>query len=178
MELIFTEFNNEADDLVRFLTTDTWDFHGVSNPEEESIRKNIEAAAYGSKDVKTFWMTKGQDKIGIIKINDLEDDAVTFDIRIRRSSRGKGYGKEAVQWMADYIFCNYPHVRRLLGYTRQDNHVMRMLFHQTGFLREAHYRNGWPCSDGRVFDAIGYSLIREDWINKTRTLFVWDDLTY
>jgi hypothetical protein len=37
---------------------------------------------------------------------------------------------------------------------------MRRTFLGVGFVKEAHYRCGWPDRDGRLHDAVGYALLR------------------
>jgi hypothetical protein len=42
MKILFEEFKDEIDDLVKFLTSDTWEFHGTPNPNPEKIRESYE----------------------------------------------------------------------------------------------------------------------------------------
>jgi len=44
-----------------------------------------------------------------------------------------------------------------------------------GFVKEAHYRRGWPTHDGRLLDAVGYALLRTDWRDGTTTPVDWND---
>jgi hypothetical protein len=68
-------------------------------------------------------------------------------------------------------------VERLEGTTRQDNVAMRRTFRAVGFVKEAHYRRGWPAPrrDGRLLDAVGYALLRTDWRDGTTTPVEWHD---
>ena len=42
MKIQFEEFKDEIDTLVNFLTSDTWEFHGVPNPSPEKVRESYE----------------------------------------------------------------------------------------------------------------------------------------
>ncbi|MEO8512109.1 MAG: hypothetical protein ABI543_00985 [Ignavibacteria bacterium] len=41
-------------------------------------------------------------------------------------------------------------------------------------MKEAHYRLAWPDKDGNRFDCTGYAILRQDWINKTKTKVDWE----
>lgn len=69
-----------------------------------------------------------------------------------------------------------PQVLRFEGQTREDNIAMRKTFVRAGFVKEAHYRMGWPTSDGRYLASVAYTILRQDWANNTVTTFDWDDL--
>lgn len=176
MQLHFEEFKNEIDDLVNFLTSDTWKFHGTPNPNPDRIRVSYENQYYSSDDAKTFWVVSDSDaKVGMIRVYDLEDGNPLFDIRVSSKYKGMGIGTSTVKWLVDYIFTNYPDKERVEATTRQDNYAMRCVFHKCGFVKEAHYRNGWECSDGSIYDAIGYGITKEDWQNGQTTHVNWKD---
>jgi hypothetical protein len=52
---------------------------------------------------------------------------------------------------------------------------MRRTFRAGGFVKEAHYRRGWPTRDGRLLDAVGYALLSTDWRDGTTTPVDWND---
>ena len=43
-----------------------------------------------------------------------------------------------------------------------------------GYVKEAHYRQGWPDQDGVVHDGIGHALLRQDRERGTTTPVDWD----
>ncbi|QAA33408.1 GNAT family N-acetyltransferase [Clostridium manihotivorum] len=179
MKLLFEEFKDEIEELVSFLTADSWEFFGTPNQKEERIREAYKNGTYNSEYCKTFWiMIDSSTRAGFIRIYDLEDDIPVFDIRLSSKYRGKGIGTIAVNWMVDYIFNNFPDKTSIEGYTRQDNYPMRNVFHKCGFVKEAHHRNGWVCSDGRKYDSIGYGFIKEDWKKGTSTPVQWNDYKF
>lgn len=176
MNIRFEEFKDEIDVLIEFLTSDTWEFYGTPNPKPERIRTSYEDQYYTGDDCKTFWViSDNETKVGMIRIYDLQDGTPLFDIRILSKYKGKGIGTVTVKWLTDYVFNNFPDKARIEANTRQDNYAMRCVFHKCGFVKEAHYRKGWPCSNGEVYDAVGYAILKEDWENKKTTPVEWND---
>ncbi|MCM4076910.1 hypothetical protein [Paractinoplanes hotanensis] len=47
------------------------------------------------------------------------------------------------------------------------------MFRACGFVKEAHYREAWPGSDGRLHDTIGYGILRRDWLSGSVTPVDW-----
>lgn len=179
MKICFEEFKDEIDMLIEFLTSDTWEFHGIPNPKPESIRVSYENQYYNGDDCKTFWIILDQHtKVGMIRIYDLYDDTPLFDIRILSNYKGMGIGTITVKWLSSYIFNNFPNTERIEGDTREDNYAMRCVFHKCGFAKEAHFRKAWSSKDGKLYDAIGYGIIRNDWANGRVTPVNWNDFKY
>jgi len=179
MKICFKEFKDEIDTLVEFLTSDTWEFYGTPNLNPDRIRSSYENNYYTGDDCKTFWIIIDQDtKAGMLRIYDLEDDTPMFDIRILSKYKGVGIGAIAVNWLVDFVFNNFSHTERIEGNTRQDNYAMRCVFHKCGFAKEAHYRKGWVCRNGDVYDSVGYGITKEDWENGETTPVNWNDFKY
>lgn len=176
MKIHFEEFKDEIDVLIKFLTSETWDFHGTPNPKPERIKASYENQFYTGDDCKTFWVIiDGDIKAGMIRIYDLQDGDPLFDIRILGMYKGMGIGTSTVKWLVDYIFNNYPDKNRIEGNTRKDNYAMRSVFHKCGFVKEAHHRKAWPTNDGKVYDAVGYGITKEDWQTGQTTPVDWND---
>ncbi|WP_105614334.1 GNAT family N-acetyltransferase [Vallitalea okinawensis] len=179
MKITFEEFVDEIDALVEFLTSNTWEFHGTSNPKPERIRASYKNQFYTGDDCKTFWVVlDGDIKVGLLRIYDLQDSTPVFDIRISSQYKGKGIGTITIKWLIDYVFNKLSEKVRIEGNTRQDNYGMRCVFHKCGFVKEAHYRKAWVCSNGEVYDAVGYGITKEDWQNEKITPVDWDDFKY
>ena len=118
--------------------------------------------------------------IGIIRLFDLDDiadgdGAPLFDIRISKDYQGKGFGKQAVEWLTTYLFESYPKLNRIEATTRADNFSMRKVLKNCFFLKEGHYRASWPSQDGRLIDTARYAILRNDWIKKSSTPLEWND---
>lgn len=179
MKICFEEFKDEIDTLVEFLTSDTWEFHGTPNQNPETIRASYENNYYTGDGCKTFWVILDEDiKVGVIRIYDLQDGSPLFDIKILSKYKGMGIGTITVKWLTDYIFNNYSDKERIEGYTRQDNYAMRGVFHKCGFVKEAHHRKAWGSKSGKLYDAIGYCITREDWQSGETTPVNWNDYRY
>lgn len=176
MKIRFEEFKDKIDDLVNFLTSDTWEFHGIPNLDPEKIRESYENNVYTGDDCKTFWVISNEDtKVAMVRIYDLQDGTPLFDIRILSKYKGMGIGTSTINWLIDYLFNNFSNIERIEGNTRQDNYAMRCVFHKCAFVKEAHYRKAWEGRNGKLYDAIGYGITREDWKSGQITPVDWND---
>ncbi|PYY30932.1 Uncharacterized protein PIL02S_00478 [Paenibacillus illinoisensis] len=54
MNITFESVKQEVEELVQFLTSDSWPYHGVENPTETEIRKAYENGAYHNENTRTF----------------------------------------------------------------------------------------------------------------------------
>jgi len=97
-----------------------------------------------------------------------------FSIRLKSPHRAKGLGKIILKWLTKHIFDNYPDIRRIEGQTREDNILMRKLFNQCGYIKEAYYRLACPTEDGGRVASVAYGILREDWANSKRTPVLWE----
>lgn len=167
----------EQEQLIEFMTTNSWPFHGQEHPVRALIEKTIEEGGYKSDQVRTFWIENDEgEQVGLVKIFDLQDDIPLFDLRIAEPYRGKGYGPKALKLVADFVFSLPEKKIRLEGNTRHDNFAMRKAFERTGFAKEAHIRQAWfSPKENRYYDAVTYGLTREDWQGGVTTPVHWDD---
>lgn len=175
--LSFIEFRkNQIDELVDFLTSESWPFHGQVNPTEDSVRSSFQKGFYTEDGNQTFWIIDDAVKIGVIRLFDLEDPTCLIDIRFKKSSRGKRLGVAAVNWISQHVFTHFTHIIRVEGHTRNDNFAMRKTFHNSGYVKEAYHRDAWP-QGGKLFDSVGYAMTRNDFENKTIT-YIKDEFLY
>lgn len=170
--------SSEINNLIDFLTSDTWPFHGNVRTSPEKIRKSFEEGFYTGEGIETFWIMSDELRAGMIRLFDLEDMTPLFDIRILSSYRGKGLGEKGVKWLTEYVFKTYPHIMRVEGYTRQDNIGMRKVFKKCGYIKEAHHRKAWIGPDNKYFDSVGYAILREDLEENKITPLHWNDELY
>lgn len=180
--LQFKEFTLDQKDILKeILQKESWPFHSGGNLTDEQFDRRIENNHYTKIGQKTFLILHENQTIGFVRIFDLgadTNDAETplFDIRLKESERQKGFGKQSVNWLIQFVFENYPNKNRFEATTRQDNKAMRKVLEQCRFVKEAHYRQSWPTQDpNKKLAAIGYGLLRQDWKNKTTTPVNWDD---
>ncbi|ANU12103.1 ribosomal protein N-acetyltransferase [Planococcus antarcticus DSM 14505] len=167
----------EQEQLIHFMTTNSWPFHGHEHPVRALIEKTIEEGGYKSDQVTTFWIENEENQqVGLVKIFDLQDDIPLFDLRIADPYRSKGYGPKALKMVADFVFSLPEKKIRLEGNTRHDNFAMRKAFERTGFVKEAHLRQAWfSPRENRYYDAVIYGMTREDWQAGITTPVLWDD---
>jgi RimJ/RimL family protein N-acetyltransferase len=165
----------DADRLVAFLTGDTWPFHGSPVVTTDVARQWIAAGRYHSDDSRAFWITAEGEDAGLLRLMDLRDSTPVFDLRLRTRYRGQGIGGQALCWLTAYLFTEFPAIRAVQGTTRQDNRAMRRAFQRAGYVKEAHYRDAWPVDGGEVYDAVGYAILRRDWLTATTTPPDWHD---
>jgi RimJ/RimL family protein N-acetyltransferase len=165
----------EAPLMVEFLTQSEWPYHGERHEDPDEILQRIADGFYDRRSNRTFWIVLDAEHAGMIRLFDLDDETLMFDLRIAEAHRRRGLGHQALTWLTDYIFSSLPAVSRIEGTTRQDNEAMRRIFRACGFAKEAHYRDAWPDQDGGQHDAVGYAILRRDWATGTVTKPHWND---
>jgi RimJ/RimL family protein N-acetyltransferase len=165
----------DATSLTAFLAEQDWPFHGTLRETPAEIQERIDAGYYTDGAARTFWIVVGNERVGMLRLFDLEDETPMFDLRIDVVRRGNGFGTAALKWLTNYVFNELPSATRIEGTTRQDNAAMRRTFEACGFAKEAHYRDAWPDAAGRPHDAVGYSILRRDWSTGTVTAVDWND---
>jgi len=174
MKLEFKQIvTSELNELIDWLTSDTWPFFVNENLETETVKTWVEEGIFTGIANQTFWIILENNRIGLIRLHDLTDPTPMFDLRIRTDYRGSGIGKAALDWVTEYIFTNMPDKLRIEGNTRQDNVAMRKVFKKCGYVKEAHYRKAWP---GKInYNGIGYAILKEDWLQNKITPVDWND---
>ncbi|MBL4715426.1 MAG: GNAT family N-acetyltransferase [Bacteroidetes bacterium] len=176
------EFNlQDKELLLDILLNNEWEFHSASKLTKKEIEHRIQSGYYTKDESKTFLIFNNKNQaIGFFRLFDLgkdksDSETPLFDIRIRKEGRNEGIGKQAVNWLTNYIFSNYPNKNRIEATTRHDNIAMRKVLQQCGYLKEAHYRQSWPTQNKTKADTIGYGILRHDWENNTLTPVNWNE---
>ncbi|MEW9554528.1 GNAT family N-acetyltransferase [Nonomuraea sp. NPDC050783] len=164
----------EADALADFLAGEDWPYH-AGTQDRETVRRRAAEGGYDDASNRTFWILADGERAGLVRLQDLDEDTPMFDLRVRAAWRGRGIGTAAVGWLTRHVFTELPEVNRIEGTTRQDNHAMRAAFRRNGYAKEAHYRQAWPAPDGTLRDAVGYAILRGDWLSGRVTAPDWDD---
>ena len=164
--------------LVDFMTRNVFPFHVRPRLTAADVEKAIDEGAYRDDDHDTFWVEDAEHgRIGTLRLEDLTDPTPLFDLRLDGPFRGRGLGGAVLRAATDLVFGTMPHVHRFEGQTREDNVAMRRTFLRCGWLKEAHYREGWPVEGGEPVASVAYGSLRRDWATGTTTTFVWEDLT-
>ncbi len=163
--------------LVDFMTRNEFPFHMRTSPTREQVEASIAEGAFRDEDNDSFWVEHGElGRVGFFRLEDLTDGAPLFDLRLDAPFRGRGLGREILRAAADHVFTTMPEVIRFEGQTREDNIAMRKTFLRCGWIKEAHYRQGWPVEGGDPVASVAYGLLRQDWESGRTTTFLWEDL--
>ncbi len=76
---------------------------------------------------------------------------------------GQGIGYEALGLWSDYLFAMMPSLSRLDLRTWSGNSGMMRLAEKLGYREEARFRKA-RVVQGRYYDAMGYGILREEWL--------------
>jgi len=164
-------------DLITFLTANNFPFHVRTRLTQDDVERAIDAGAYRDRAHETFWLQHVRHgRIGIVRLEDLEDPTPLFDLRLDTRFRGKGHGTSALQATTRHVFTTLSGVTRFEGQTREDNIAMRKVFLRCGWLKEAHYRESWPIEGAAPVASVGYAILRRDWESGETTAFEWEDV--
>jgi RimJ/RimL family protein N-acetyltransferase len=175
MNISFAELKPEdSNELIDFLSAEEWPFHSTPLISKEKLTEQLKSGYFTGSGKRTFLIRDNEKLIGVIRLFDLGDDKLDdepplFDIKITNEYHSKGVGEKALRWLTDLVFTEYPNKNRFEATTRVDNIAMRIVFEKCGFVKEAHYRQAWPDAAGKLYDCTGYSILRHDWKNKTKT---------
>lgn len=173
--------------LVDFMTGHDFPFHVGGRRTAAQVEAAIADGAYRDEDNDSYWVeladTAGTGapvdtalrRIGFLRFEDLTDETPVFDLRLATEFRGRGLGVEVLRAATDHVFRTMPHVRRFEGQTRDDNVAMRTVMRRAGWVKEAHYREGWPVPGGEPRASVAYAILRRDWDSGTTTPVPWDD---
>ena len=153
---------DDAAAVVQFLTANRWPFHGTPclSPTEAAL------VAVTGDDVATFWIRDSGEIVGMIRLLDLDDLDVgspLFDLRLAETHRGRGLGRQAVRWLTDHLFTNYPVLHRIEATTRHDNLAMQAVFAHCGYRLEGRMLEAWKHADGTRSDTLVFAILRRDW---------------
>ena len=175
MKLEFNELiKSEAEQLAEWISSDRWPTFSGDGTSKEDILKRIGEGKYFNDDRKNFWViNKDGSRVGLVELYDLSDLTPMFSIRMRTKYRNQGYGSVALEWLCDYVFETYPDKLRLEAQTREDNKAMQKLFDKCFFVKEAYYREAWPVEGGKHLASVAFGLLRNDWLNKSKTEIDW-----
>lgn len=167
MPLTLTRLDPEGADrgaLIDFFTGNEFPFHMTTRPTPAQVEAWIADGAFRSEDNDSFWLDDDElGRVGFFRLEEITDQAPVFDLRLDGRFRGRGLGVAAVRAATDHVFRTYPEVRRFEGQTREDNLSMRRVFLRCGWVKEAHYRQGWPVEGHEPLASVAYAVLRRDW---------------
>jgi RimJ/RimL family protein N-acetyltransferase len=178
VRLVPVDVDAEADGIRAFLTGNAFPFHVRPRPTVADVDARIADGDFAGPEHAALWVeVTGSGRVGLVVLDDLEDPGVLFDLRLAESARGRGLGVPVVRAMTAHVFRAYPHVTRFEAQTRDDNRPMRRVLVRAGFVKEAHYRDGWPVEGEEPRASVGYAVLRRDHETGTTTPVPDDDET-
>ena len=168
--------DKDVEELVKFLTTNSFPYHRITAPSEELVRQLVMDGRFDADGVRTYWVYGDNQRLGLVIVERLGSQCPTFDLRLVEEARGQGAGVPVLQALTSMVFTDQPEARRFAGRTREDNIAMRKTFLRAGFLKEAHYREDWQLDEGGRIASVTYAILRRDWERGSRTEFSWEDV--
>ncbi|WP_159614459.1 GNAT family N-acetyltransferase [Glutamicibacter sp. JC586] len=177
MNISFTAMGAEdSSAIIAFLSSNSFPFHVRRDWSVPELQVVVDSGRYWNNESQGFWIVGDGERLGMVVLEDLEDDTPMFDLRLAENYRGQGLGTPILKELCAMVFKEYPEIVRFEGQTREDNIAMRKVFHKAGFLKEAHYRMSWPVEDGTRLASVAYAILRQDWESGESTSFDWYDL--
>ncbi len=131
--------------------------------DEEKLAAELDEGIYASEDQVGWAVMVDGEPAGVAFARELTSGDGVLDIRLSRSVRGRGVGREVLRQLADHHFADHPGLRRLEGRTHEENVPMQRAFNAAGFRMEARYRDSLELADGDLGSEWGYALTRTDW---------------
>ncbi|WP_341394112.1 GNAT family N-acetyltransferase [Arthrobacter sp. G119Y2] len=168
--------DKDVEELVKFLTTNSFPYHRITAPSEELVRQLVMDGRFDADGVRTYWVYGDNQRLGLVIVERLGSQCPTFDLRLVEEARGQGTGVPVLQALTSMVFTGQPEAHRFAGRTREDNIAMRKTFLRAGFLKEAHYREDWQLDEGGRIASVTYAILRRDWERGSRTEFSWEDV--
>ncbi|MDK1326567.1 GNAT family protein [Arthrobacter sp. zg-Y1143] len=168
----------DADVLTSFLTSNTFPFHASPAPTAAQARDRVQQGHFWSTAAQGYWIQDGNQDLGLVVVEDPEDENPMFDLRLAEEHRGQGRGAGILRALCGLVFTGHAGSVRFEGQTREDNIAMRKTFLRAGFVKEAHYRQAWPTADGSRVASVAYAILRSDWETNTVTALEFDDFPF
>lgn len=169
---------DHREELVSFLTRNEFPFHVRPRWSRQQVEAAIEAGSFRDDDNDSHWIDHPErGRVGFVRLENLTEDAPLFDLRLDSAHRGAGLAAGILRAATDHVFRTMSEVTRFEGQTREDNIAMRRAFLRCGWVKEAHYRDGWPVEGGRPLASVGYGILRRDWESGRTTPVDWNDVT-
>ncbi|QCJ46573.1 GNAT family N-acetyltransferase [Haloprofundus sp. MHR1] len=111
-------------------------------------------------------------RIGQVNVEDADYKRPELGYWLVPEVHGKGYGKESVSLVVDYIFREYD--TPAIGAKAFDfNDASRGLLESLGFVEEGRQR-GFMFVDGEHRDMVLYGLLRDEWLGSEAHLDTYD----
>lgn len=74
--------SGDSDSVIEFLSSNYFPFHVHRAPSAESVRMGVENGRFWNEDAQGYWIEDTGDRLGMVVIEDLRDNAPLFDMRL------------------------------------------------------------------------------------------------
>jgi len=99
-----------------------------------------------------------------LKLSEHDNRLAEIGVTIRREHQKKGFAKQAISLLLDYIFGKL-NVHKCMAIVDVRNDPSKALFESLGFTCEAKFKNHyWDSTDEDWFDEWHYAMSREAWL--------------
>lgn len=168
-------FDGKSDEAaISFLTSNRFPYHVTELVSPEDARSRVANGTFAAPENEAFWIHVEGKAVGFIVFEEVTDGTPMIDLRIAESYRGRGIGTAALRVGTGVVFGSHPEISRIEGNTRVDNVAMRKAFEAAGYVKEAHYRDGWTVAGAAPMDSVAYAILRRDWTDGVTTPVAWE----
>jgi RimJ/RimL family protein N-acetyltransferase len=175
----FRLYDPPADEpaVIELVCSETWPHRPKEVLTEDEVREEIARAPYDGEDAVTVMIELDGELVGFVRADGLREERTDpqLDFRLRERVRGRGIGLAALRHVTALVFERHPTKQRIEAQTRVDNVAMRKVLLRGGYAQEAVYRRSWPGAQGRMYDGVGYAILRGDWESGTTTPVRWEE---
>jgi RimJ/RimL family protein N-acetyltransferase len=183
VNISFKEFSNKDNKpLVDFLASEIWPFNVTSKLTSTKVMEWIKNDKFIKPENKAYWIILDNEKrIGLICLYDVSDTLMMypeFEMWISSSSRTSEILKKIIQSFISDFFNKHKEAIGILTQMRQDDSIIRQVYHQCAFTKEGHRRKSWPSDIGMYYDSVEYAILREDWEQRKVTPVDWNDADF
>jgi RimJ/RimL family protein N-acetyltransferase len=129
----------------------------------EKLAAELDEGVWATNEQWGWAIATAGEPAGFAIVRTNADGVAEIEMRIARTFRGKGIGREVLRQLADHHFAANPRVVRMFGRAHELNVPMQRAFNAAGFRMEARYRESFRHADGTFSSEWGYALTRADW---------------
>lgn len=129
----------------------------------EKLAAELDEGIWATDELWGWAIATAGEPAGFAIVRTDRDGVADIEMRVARSFRGRGIGREVLRQLADHHFAANPRVVRLFGRAHERNVPMQRAFNAAGFRMEARYRESFRHGDGTFSSEWGYALTRADW---------------
>jgi len=139
------------------------DGYGDYEPIMEQMTKAEAEKRFADTSNRAYFIIQKKDgtNIGLMVHFGQSSGAITIGYAVEPSEHGRGYGREALQLMVDYLFLA-KEIHRIKANTDPENRASQRILEKAGFKKEGVSRKS-SFVRGQWRDEYNYAILREEW---------------